>query len=55
MVCIIVVIVAFTVDALRDLIPFVQFIKRKKRRWRNVTFSITLRENTYVQSQIITL
>ena len=26
-------------DALRDLIPFVQFKKRKRRAWRSVTFS----------------
>ena len=27
-----------TYDALRDLIPFVQFKKRKKHPWRSVTF-----------------
>ena len=26
-------------DALRDLLPFVQFKKREKHPWRNVTFS----------------
>ena len=26
-------------DALRDLVLFVQFKKRKKHRWRNVIFS----------------
>ena len=26
-------------DALRDLAPFVQFKKREKRSWKNVTFS----------------
>ena len=26
-------------DALGDLIPFVQFKKREKHPWRNVTFS----------------
>ena len=26
-------------DALRDLVPFVQFKKRKKHPWRSVTFS----------------
>ena len=26
-------------DALRDLVPFVQFKKREKRPWRRVTFS----------------
>ena len=25
-------------DALRDLVPFVQFKKREKHPWRNVTF-----------------
>ena len=26
-------------DALRDLVPFVQFKKREKHPWRSVTFS----------------
>ena len=26
-------------DALRDLVPYVQFKKREKHSWRNVTFS----------------
>ena len=26
-------------DALRDLVPFVQFRKREKHPWKNVTFS----------------
>ena len=26
-------------DVLRDLVPFVQFKKREKRPWRNVTLS----------------
>ena len=26
-------------DALRDLVPFVQFKKREKHSWRSVTFS----------------
>ena len=26
-------------DALRDLVPFVQFKKREKHLWRSVTFS----------------
>ena len=26
-------------DALRDLVPFVQFKKRKKHPWRSVNFS----------------
>ena len=26
-------------DALRDLVPFVQFRKRKKHPWRSATFS----------------
>ena len=29
----------FKCDALRDLVPFVQFKKREKRPWRSVTFS----------------
>ena len=29
-------------DALRDLVPFVQFKKREKHPWRSVTFSTTL-------------
>ena len=30
---------SFICDALRDLVPFVQFEKRKKHPWRSVTFS----------------
>ena len=26
-------------DVLRDLVPFIQFIKREKHPWRSVTFS----------------
>ena len=29
----------FETDALHDLVTFVQFKKRKKHPWRNVTFS----------------
>ena len=29
----------FSCDALRDLVPFVQFKKREKHPWRNVNFS----------------
>ena len=28
-------------DALRNLVPFVQFKKREKHPWRSVTFSVT--------------
>ena len=31
--------VNFQSDALRDLVPFVQFKKRKKHPWRSITFS----------------
>ena len=30
---------AMICDALRDLVPFVQFQKREKRPWRSVNFS----------------
>ena len=33
-------------DALRDLVPFVQFKKREKHPWRNVTFSKVLLKET---------
>ena len=29
----------YTCDALRDLVPFVQFKKREKQPWRSVAFS----------------
>ena len=29
----------FRCDALRDLVPFLQFKKREKRPWRSITFS----------------
>ena len=29
-------------DALRDLVPFVQFKKREKHPWKSVTFSLQL-------------
>ena len=29
----------FVYNALRDLVPFVQFRKREKNPWRSVTFS----------------
>ena len=29
----------FICDALRDLVPFVQFRKREKHLWRSVTFN----------------
>ena len=31
--------VNFQTDALRDLVPFVQFKKREKHPWRSITFS----------------
>ena len=34
-----IVISEFTCDALRNLVPFGQFKKRKKRPWRSVTFT----------------
>ena len=33
-------------DALQDLIPFVQFKKREKHPWRNVTFCNFNKSNT---------
>ena len=33
-------------DALRDLVPFVQFKKREKHPWRSVTFSNFTKSNT---------
>ena len=33
-------------DALRDLVPFVQFKKREKRPWRSVNFSKVAGWNT---------
>ena len=38
-------------DALRDLVPFVQFKKREKQPWKSVTFSevagFTTKSNTH--------
>ena len=34
-------------DALHDLVPFVQFKKREKHPWRNVTFSEVIRFTFY--------
>ena len=34
--------ILFIYDALRDLVPIVQFKNRKKHPWRSITFSLLL-------------